>query len=317
MCNIGGCFYNEALNLLHLAGHTSTTIPIYVNHTFRQAIYFDTTKTLSTEAVLSGLDKTATNISHLFNLGNELFESVIGDTIGYYSVEIESNLEDRSQAAYDIHRLLHATFEENYSVIFFCHNDNFMLSIAGFGGEVVLSDWYDRRFDFVKLSEMIDISEFPFDSAADFISEFIYKIARNYFFHTTPMGLEIYDYLPVHRLDETNEPWSKEEIKEFVDDLIGKSQTEYGYDYVAPSKISIVDYDSIYEELEMLSLDLEIDEDIPEGLFGDDEFFDDDTFDEEDELYYSDNIKNDDVLHDIPTDILNDPILLVKWLNKN
>ncbi len=109
--------------MLRFAGHTNTTVPIYINHTFKQVVYFDTNKILSTDVALSGLDIIAINISHLFNLENELFESELQDKIGYYSVEIVSSLEDRSQAAYDIHRLLHPTFEEISTVMFFCHND--------------------------------------------------------------------------------------------------------------------------------------------------------------------------------------------------
>lgn len=311
MFQTGEGFCYEALNLLRLARHTSTIAPIYINHTFKQVVYFDTNKTLSTDAALSGLDITAINISHLFNLGNELFESELGDKIGYYSVEIVSNLEGRSQAAYDIHRLLHATFGESNTVMFFCHNDKFMLSIAKSNEDIILSDWYDRYSDADKVAEMIDISEFSFASTSDFISEFIYKIARNYYLHPAPTGLEIYDYLPVYQPDGIFETWGKDEIKEFVDDLMNKSQVEYGYDYIAPCTISDVNYNFIYDELETLSLDLEIDEEIPETLFDEDEFFDDNL--EDDQIYIKELDDND--LNGIPSEVINDPILLVKWLN--
>lgn len=314
MFQTGERFYDEALNLLRLAGHTSTIAPIYINHTFKQTVYFDTNKTLSTDAALSGLDITAINISHLFNLGNDLFESELQDKIGYYSVEIVSSLEDRSQAAYDIHRLLHPTFEESSTVMLFCHNDKFMLSIAKSDEDIVLSDWYDRYLDSGKVAEMIDISEFSFDSAADFICEFIYKIARDYYLHTTPTGLEIYDYLPVYQSYEILETWGKEKIKEFVDNLMNKSQAEYGYDYVAPCNISDVNYNRIYDELETLSLDLENDEEIPETLFDEDELFDDDNLEDEDDQIYLEDLDDND-LHGIPPEVINDPILLVKWLN--
>lgn len=314
MFQTGERFYDEALNLLRFAGHTSTIAPIYINHTFKQVVYFDTNKMLSTDAALSGLDITAINISHLFNLGNELFESEPQDKIGYYSVVIVSSLEDRSQAAYDIHRLLHPTFEESSTVMIFCHDDKFMLSMAKSDEDIVISDWYDRYLDYGKVAEMIDISEFSFDSAADFISEFMYKIARNYYLHTAPTGLEIYDYLPVYQFDEIFETWGKDEIKEFVDELMNKSQVEYGYDYVAPRNINNVNYNRIYDELETLSLDLEIDAEIPETLFDEDELFDDDNLKDEDDQIYLEDL-NDNVLHGIPPEVINDPILLVKWLN--
>jgi len=307
-------FYDEVLNLLRFAGHTNTTVPIYINHTFKQVVYFDTNKILSTDVALSGLDIIAINISHLFNLENELFESELQDKIGYYSVEIVSSLEDRSQAAYDIHRLLHPTFEEISTVMFFCHNDKFMLSITKSNEDIVLSDWYDRYSDADMVAEMIDISEFSFDSTSNFISEFIYKIARSYYLHPAPTGLEIYDYLPVHQPDVIFETWGKDEIKGFVDDLMNKSRSEYGYDYVAPCNISDVNYNRIYDELETLSLDLEIDEEIPETLFDEDELFDDDKLENEDDQIYIEDLDDND-LHDIPSEVINNPILLVKWLN--
>lgn len=308
-------FYDEVLNLLRFAGHTNATMPIYINHTFKQVVYFDTNKLLSTDAALSGLDITAINISHLFNLGNELFESEFPDKkIGYYSVEIVSSIEDRSQAAYDIHRLLHPTFDESDTVMIFCHNDKFMLSITKSNEDIVLSDWYDRYSDVDKIAEMIDISDFSFDSISDFISEFIYKIARNYYLYPTPTGLEIYDYLPVYQSNIIFETWEKDEIKEFVYDLMNKSQSEYGYDYVAPCNISDVNYNRIYDELETLSLDLEIDEEIPETLFDEDELFDDDKLENEDDQIYIEDLDDND-LHDIPSEVINNPILLVKWLN--
>ena len=59
---------------------------------------------------------------------------------------------------------------------------------------------------------------------------------------------------------------------------------------------------------------MEIDEEIPETLFDEDELFDDDKLENEDDQIYIEDLDDND-LHDIPSEVINNPILLVKWLN--
>lgn len=78
-------FYSQAINLFQKAGHIVAPSPKYENHTYKQVIYFDSEKTMLIAPSMSNILEQALDISHLFDLGDDVFEIETGILISYYS----------------------------------------------------------------------------------------------------------------------------------------------------------------------------------------------------------------------------------------
>lgn len=105
---------------------------------------------------------------------------------------------------------------------------------------------------------------------------------------------------------------TKEDIKTAIRDNLSYYENMYGYDYVAvryEGKDDAVSYRNITDEIERISFELELIGENEEQFMQDMEFTDD--LDEEyDDL---DEIEDDE---DIDPAIYEDPILMVKWLER-
>ena len=300
-------FYSEAMNLFQEAGHIATSSPQYANQTYKQVVYFDTEKTVLIDPSMSSVLEQALAISHLFDLGDDVFEIETGSLIAYYSVVLGCEKKNRSQMAHDAHFLLHQTFSSEISIILFKHEESVLLSVAGFDTDIILSDWYGYWENWDELGELIHVAQLSFETPYDFIADLIYLVAREYYKHPVLEKTEVYGLIPSHYF--CSESYLEDaDVREPIKDLIKRLATEdqylYGDDYVEPITDHIRDMGDIDDELDMLSFELDMEEDIPDDIA------------EEDVDDFDDTERDEYEFEDVDPEIFDDPSLMLKWLDK-
>lgn len=301
-------FYSEAMNLFQEAGHTISALPIYVNHTYEQVVYFDSEKNLLIDTSMIHTIEKALCISHLFDLKDDCFELKTVSQLSYYSIVLKCERNSRSQTAHDIHFLLHSAFASEISIVLFNHNDDVLLSIAGFGNDIILSDWYSNYAEYENLIELLHIAQLSFKSTYDFISDLIYLVAREYYKRPVFWKSEVYDLIPLHYFCSDayfEDDGDRESLKDLIKRLAVENQQRYGDDYVEPITERIYVCSDLDAELDMLSLELDMEEEIPSN-----EVTEDETIELED--------KEHDVYEyeDVNPEIFKDPSLMLKWFDK-
>lgn len=224
----------------------------------------------------------------------------------------------RSQAAYDVHKILQLTFNVAASVLLFKYNDEVMLSFAGFASDVILSDWYsvEKKYDY--LVDVIHIVNMSLESARAYFYDFVYSAARWYYIEPVSEECAAYSMLPPKFFLSSERgidsfDVDREEIKGIIRAALRTAETEYGDDYIEPTTAHTSSID-IGAVLDLLVLEMEMEEDEPDLL---DEQFDDDE--DEDGIYEQNSDDNRDKYEfaDIDPVFFKDPSLLVNWLKRN
>lgn len=308
-------FYKEAMDFFIQAGHAVSSVPVYFNHSVKQVIYFDTKKTLLIDNSQRGVLKYAANISHLFDIGDDVFAAQTEEKVSYYSIVIECEKKSRSQIAYETHMLLHPAFEADMSIVLFRHNDTLMVSILGSGPDLILSDWHNADTDCDSFIERLHIANLSLSSASEFVSDLSYYIARSYYFQFGIDSNSMYNLLPVKFFVETDiMTIDKETMKEIIHEILTAPKKAYGDDYIEPASHSFEEEDDIDVELDLLSFELESEKEaIPDEILND--VAHDDDFDEiEGEEKAS---KDKYEFSDVDPEVFKDASQMVKWLKKN
>lgn len=294
--------YENALALFRKAGFTASYTPLTADHSFKQAVYLDTEKAVYVD---KGLLNSALEVSHLFNLGNEYFNKRSG-SIDFYSVRLHCLKKSRSQVAHDVHSILHNSFSVETSVVLFCHDNYVMLSVAGIGGDVVLSEWYDFFYDFEALADLLNIGQFSVSSAHQFAVDLIYTVARTYYLEPDLQGVSLYSILPLtyygNGLLRNEEAGETLPAKELIAKTIRDRELEYGDDYVHSEHGVIRDISAFEDELARLSFELELQDEGAEA---------DSPLDGTSEVLERDDYEYGDV----DPEIFNDPTLMLEWLD--
>ena len=296
-------FYSEAMQLFRKAGHTIASLPVYINHTYEQVVYFDSEKTILIEPSMLNTMKQTSFISHLFDLNDECFEFKIGSKISYYSICIGCGKKNRSQIVHDVHFILHAAFDTDVSVILFNWEDAVLISVTDVDNNIILSDWYQKDAESDNLAELIHVAQLSNKSAYEFTSDFIYLVARDYYKHPLLDKFEVYGLIPSHYFCTDaylNDSGEQETLKDLIKRLTIEDQNRYGDDYVEPITENVRNFDDIDAELDMLSFELDMEDEIPDDIVEEEET-DDEKFDE---YEYG----------DVDPEIFNDPTLMLKWL---
>ena len=181
--HISICDYS--MHLFYEAGHIDTTTPLFENHPSSQFVYFDCADDISITYDQSIMLNSFDNVSLLFKLdqASGCFNYSENETIKYLSVELDCTGTNRSQLAYEIHRLIHSITLEEYTVILFMEGTDVLLSFASDYGQYVMSDWYDADEDYYAIIERINIVNISLNSAHEFFSDFAYTSARENYFH--------------------------------------------------------------------------------------------------------------------------------------
>ncbi len=311
-------FYKNAMDFFIEAGHAASSVPVYFNHSVKQVIYFDTKKSLLIDNAQRRDLEYAVNISHLFDIGDDVFTAQIGEKVSYYSIVIECEKKSRSQIAYETHMLLHPAFEADMSIVLFRHDDEVMVSIWGSGSDLILSDWYNVDTDYDSFVERLHIANFSLSSAKEFVSDLSYCIARDYYFRSATDSNTMYSLLPVNFFGATDisDTIDKETIKETIREILTAPEKAYGDDYIEPASRSVEAVGDIDIELDLLSFELESEEEtIPDEILNDDEGERNGDFDEiEGE---EESAKDEYEFDDVDPEVFKDASQLVKWLKKN
>lgn len=301
-------FYNNAMKLFQDAGHTVASSPLYLNHTYKQVIYFDSEKSLLADRTMLSVLEYALEISHLFDLSDELFETETGSLISYYSIVLGCEKKSRSQMAHDIHFLLHSTFTADISILLFKCENSILLSVAGVDEDIILSDWFHYFREYDQFIDLIHIAQLSINSIYEFMADLVYLVARDYYLSQDTQGIMVYNLIPSYYFcDESSFEKDFESLKELIRQLSTESQLKYGEDYVEPVFEQIRDISSIDAELDMLSFELDLEEDVST-----------DIIEEEDANAFNEEEHDEYEFDDVDPEIFNDPSLMLKWIeNEN
>jgi hypothetical protein len=303
-------FCQYALNFFVESGHADSSAPVFDNHTSEQFVFFDNRSDYSLSDNELSLLKVFQNIAYLFSLGDNVFEKRSGKQVNFYSIELNCSKGSRSQAAFEIHEMLHPLINAYASVILFRWENYVMLSIICENSECILSDWYEAVDDYDCLVEKMHIANVSLQSARLYIEDLEYNVAREYYIYPVHREMIIYTALPI---DCFTAEWDsfvdRDEIQQYAYDELNKYINKYGDDYVDQEDVQTGNSD-VGKELDMLLLEMDsIDEQSDDMLL---EESDDEEFEEDEDIS-----EGDSELQNIDPDVLNDPVLMVKWLQKN
>ena len=292
-------FYNYALDMFREAGHADCRMPLYANHTLKQAVYLDSTHTQLLDEDEKEVLKAAYNISHLFDLDYKVFDKG-NKEISYYSIVLDCSKDVRSQTANNIHKAIHRTFGVDASIVLFLLNGNILLSIVNDSNDIYLSDWYEYFYGVDELIERINICNLPLTDEYHFIYELVYCCARDYYLHPLPHGRLLFTLLPDNYLMMYPDS-DYGTLMDALDTVINEVKDKYGDDYVEPDHSIPVSTEEIEDQLELIGLELASIEN------GEDLDVEQESSNPMDKYEY----------RNIPKDVLSDPIRLLKWIESN
>lgn len=141
----------------------------------------------------------------------------------------------------------------------------------------------------------------------EFIADLIYLVACEYYKHPVLEKSAVYGLIPSHYFSSESyfeDNGDRETIKDLIKRLASEDQQLYGDDYVEPIDKRIRDLGDIDSELDMLSFELDMEDDIPENITE----ADTDEFEDEERDEYE--------FEDVDPEIFDDPSLMLKWLDK-
>ena len=304
----GANFYKYATDLFVETGHMVASSPEFINHSAEEFVFLDASK----DAVFSSAQrrrlKQFGNVSKLFTVDFGTGVEGINERITFFSIEIYTEDNDRSQAAFDIHALLHPLTGADGTVCAFLYEENILISVMGFGLNCVLSDWFSVYDDTDELHGRLNIGEVSLDSAMAYIASLAYNVGRNYYIYPPDSVFALHKLLPADMFTGYDADLiMREELSTIVQERLYADIHEYGDDYVEYSqKVSKRGID-IADELALMMLDFDEESDNP---FGEElELEDDLDYDE-----FSDEERDDYEFEDVDPEIFKDPTLMVQWL---
>ena len=313
-------FYKDAMEFFIESGHAVTSVPIYFNHSVKQVIYFDTKRTILIDNHQRRDLEYATNVSHLFDISDDLFVSQIEQKVSYYSIVLECEMNSRSQIACEVHMLLHPAFDTDMSVVLFKHCCAVVVSIFGTGMDLMLSDWCNINSDYTNFIDRMHIANLNLTSANEFISDLSYNIARNYYFQSETINNSMHNLLPVDYFGTSiisgTHTIDKETIIETIRAIVTATEKVYGDDYVQPASRTCETVDDIDAALNLLSFDLEFDKvDLNDEIIDEDNdesgnYFDDIKLEEE-------SFKDEYEFDEVDPAVFKDATQMLIWLKKN
>jgi hypothetical protein len=214
--------------------------------------------------------------------------------VRFFSIDIDGYGKARTLVQHQIHALI-ARKAKYCTVLIIRSDESISISAADSNyakhNVIFLSDWYDLDTEDIEgFFADIGYGYYSLSNGADFISDFVYQVAREYYIH--PMS---YEYLRFEIGDEN------------VDNLADIIQ-KYEDDYIDDEYIT---YENKKIEIEEIDFDL-IEYDLEQMQLADDEESDDDYIDDEE----NEPSEGYDISQ-IPPEVLSDPVLLLKWLDEN
>ena len=277
-------FFEYALELFVKSGHTDATEPEFTNHSTKQFIYLDCDKNFSLSQKQRDVFRLFDNISRLFTIKG----------IAFFSLNLLVSSSERSQAAHNSHTLIQSVVNDQATICMSRHDNEIILSFAGYGSTCILSDWYSSEY---KILERLDIANMTITDNREYFFDFVSIFARHYYFSNKPT---FYDSLPLNFFSDWKSDVTREEIEEFLREQRFSIVKEYGNDYVeydihSPEESidNEYEFDLVLQEAENVQISFSEEEDLPEQT-------DSDEYD----------------LSDIAPEIFADPELLLNYIEK-
>ena len=309
-------FYDYVLSLLSEAGHVITSSPVYANHSASETLYIDSANDVTVSRFDRELLMLIDNVSLLTDIRWDGIVDELDENVQIFSITVNFPKRVRSQNIAHIHHLLQRYWSCSHSIVFFKNQESLVVSFADRDRSHILSDWWDIKKDFYDICERIHIGNMSLESSDDYFLDFLYACARDYYIYPVSFEEASYGLMPIDYISNSltsDIPISKVEIKEIIKHNLVFFEERYGDDYVDPvytGMEDLVKYHSISDEIDRISFELELDDDSDDHF----ETFDfegyDDTLDEGDE--FDDDYDEED----IDPAIFDDPVLMVKWLEK-
>jgi len=299
-------FCDYVMSLFVQAGHIeSDQKPEFSNHSAEELIYFDIeNQSISLSDSQRSILTSFNNVSRLFTLEGCVF----------YSINLVSLPTQRSRLAYDVHNLIHPLTDVSGTIIVFLHDGCVMLSFMGFRHRCILSDWYSIDDDELRLLDKLDIANMTIYSDADYFADFVYLLARPYYFASN--DAPVFSLIPIDAFScIEGDELDREEINLIINDQLNASQREYGYDYVEYDEQTDEKQADISTDIDLMLLEMD---DMDENPFGEELEPDEEDVDEFADEYGDGFLEEDDFdLEGVDPEIFKDPTLMVKWLEKN
>lgn len=309
-------FYEYVLSLLAEAGHVITSFPVYANHSASETLYIDSTKDVTVNRFDRELLTLIDNVSLLTDIHWHGIVDDLDENVQIYSITVNFPERILSQNIAVIHHLLQRYWSCSHSIVFFKNQNSMAISFADNDFSHILSDRLDIEKDFYDIVKRIDIGNMSVENSEDYFLDFLYVCARDYYtypvsFEEASYGLMPLDYVSKSRLSDI--PISKEEIKEMIQHNLAFFDEIYGDNYVDPVCTGMEDftkYHNISDEIDRISFELELGAEVEEK-FEEYDFEEDAAFDADDEFY----AEYDE--EDLDPAIFDDPVLMVKWIEKH
>lgn len=316
----GSLFYEYVAALLQDSGHMVSSSPVYFNHSSKETLYFDSDNEVTLSQSERNLLSTIDNVSLLVELRWTESTGGFSETVNIYSVTVDFPNRTRSQNVTEVHRLLHKFWSCTHSIVFFENRGTYIISFADSKQSSILSDWFPVCADYDDVVNRIHIANMSLNSSHEYFEDFIYAIAREYYLHPISFEEASLGMIPLGYLipqADMDSSISKSEIKNMIRDNMKYFESIYGDDYVEPvfeGHAELQEYYSLTDEIERISFELELSAGMEEDQ--DDDFAFEIEHENEDETYDTDDIFGEDFDDDIDPAIYDDPVLMVKWLQK-
>ena len=184
----GSLFYEYVAALLQDSGHMVSSSPVYVNHSSKETLYFDSDNEVALSQSERNLLSIIDNVSLLAELRWTDSTNVFFETVNIYSVTVDFPNRTRSQNVTEVHRLLHKFWSCTHSIVFFENRGTYIISFADSKQSSILSDWFPVCADYDDVVNRIHIANMSLNSSHEYFEDFIYAIAREYYLH--PISFE-------------------------------------------------------------------------------------------------------------------------------
>ena len=309
-------FCEYVLSLLFEAGHVITPFPIYRNHTSNEALYIDSKEDVVLNRFDRGLLSLMDNVSLLADIKWPGVVDELDENVQIYSITVNFSNRCRSQSVADIHHLMQRYWNCTHSIVFFKHCEKYIVSFANNVCSHILSDWRNVGMDYDDIIDRICVGNISLTTSNEYFHDFLYAVAREYYirpisFEEASYGLMPADYITKSLASDIS--FSKDEIKEIIQSNLVAFETVYGDDYVEPKYTGMEElnqHHNISAEIDRISFELELNSDIDDAQL--------EQFDFEEEGFEEDN--DDDFFdgydENVDPAIFDDPVLMVKWLEK-
>jgi hypothetical protein len=301
-------FPGKALGFFRTVGHTQAVTPLIVADDVLNCIYTKLNFTAFFKRTERSAFSRIASLSHLFTMDDEAFYRRRNVPVRYYSICIDTPAHERTYIA----DIIANAFTKNtldYHVLLFRHENICMLAFTpkNSSAGALFSDWFCEA-SILEVMRKIDISSTSLKNSNDFFCDLVYMAARRYYFEPVSRDCAHAEWFNQVFYDD-NDAYVLPGLKEYLDAAVYAHVIEYGDDYVEEPNFGAYQVDNIDSkdfEFDLLEFEIEEMRKVAKLEFEDESILEEDNIDSYERVY----------AEDIPTEVMDDPVLLLEWLNK-